>query len=258
MHKNEIAGNQDTGLLKIIAFVMMVADHVGARFFPDAIEWRILGRIAFPLYAWCVVVGACYTHSPMKYALRLLVVGLISQPCYMLGMNHTWQQGNVFLTLLLGYLGILGIREKRCGSQYWMPLLALTVSGLVTMDYNWRGVLLVMLLYITRQDRRAIAATMISFCLYWGSVYGPVIQVFGLKLSGGVFSYDIVKAATRLQFFAILALPLILWPKRTLIPRIKWLGYAAYPGHLLALWLIRLAMGTVTLADSLHRLFPWM
>ena len=258
MQKNEIAGNRDTGLLKIIACELMVIDHVGARIFPGVIELRILGRIAFPLFIWCMAVGATYTHDPLKYALRLLVVGLISQPCYMLGLNHTWNQWNVFFTLFLGYMGILGMQQKRYGSQYWAPLLALAIPCFVTMDYGWRGVLLVMLMYLVRQNRGAILALMVAFCLYWGSAYAPVTQAFGVKLAGGFFDLEIVKALTRLQALAILALPLILWPKKTRTPLSKKLGYAAYPVHLIVLWLVQLAMGKTTLQTSLSLLFPWM
>ena len=83
-----IDGNHDTTLLKVIAGICMVIDHIGARLFPRIMELRIIGRIAFPLYVWCLVVGACYTRSAWKYALRLLLAGLISQPFYMLGLNH--------------------------------------------------------------------------------------------------------------------------------------------------------------------------
>ena len=57
------AANTDTGLLKLIALACMIVDHVGAVFFPGAMEWRVLGRTAFPLYIWCAVVGCCYTRN---------------------------------------------------------------------------------------------------------------------------------------------------------------------------------------------------
>ena len=108
MNQNEIRGNLDTGLLKIIALVCMIIDHAGVRLLGNATEWRLIGRIAFPLYLWCMVVGACYTHSPARYALRLLAVGLISQPCFMLGLNHGWNQLNVFFYAFAGLPGHLG------------------------------------------------------------------------------------------------------------------------------------------------------
>lgn len=50
MNQNEIRGNLDTGLLKIIALVCMIIDHAGVRLLGNATEWRLIGRIAFPLY----------------------------------------------------------------------------------------------------------------------------------------------------------------------------------------------------------------
>ena len=82
----------------------MIIDHVGARIFPQIGELRVIGRIAFPLYIWCMAVGASYTSNPVRYALRLLLVGLIAQPFFMLGLSHSWSQWNVFATLFLGYL----------------------------------------------------------------------------------------------------------------------------------------------------------
>ena len=47
-------GNENTGLLKVIAILCMIADHIGAKFFPTIAELRVVGRIAFPLFAWCL------------------------------------------------------------------------------------------------------------------------------------------------------------------------------------------------------------
>lgn len=194
MNQNEIRGNLDTGLLKIIALVCMIIDHAGVRLLGNATEWRLIGRIAFPLYLWCMVVGACYTHSPAHYALRLLAVGLISQPCFMLGLNHGWNQLNVFFTLLLGYLGIWGIRENRYGSPIWAPLLALAVPCFVSMDYGWRGVLLAMLLYAARKNRGAVAAVMVAFCLFWGKARARCRMYLGSACSAGCLSWTLSRA----------------------------------------------------------------
>ena len=94
-----LAGNTATGALKLIALCFMMIDHMGKMLFPQVPEMRILGRIAFPLYAWCMVVGFHYTRNPWRYALRILLVGLVSQPLYMVALNHTWHEPNIFLTL---------------------------------------------------------------------------------------------------------------------------------------------------------------
>ena len=259
MDKREIAGNQDTGLLKIIAMVCMIIDHVGARLYPRVMELRIIGRIAFPLYMWCLVVGVCFTRSRGRYALRLLLVGALAQPFYMLGLNHAWNQLNVFATLLLGYLGIWGIRENRYGSRWRAPALVLLVPCFVSMDYGWRGVLLILLLYLARRQRGAVLAVIVAYCLFWGSNSATVQQVFGLSLRDlPLYQLDIVPYFLRLQGMALLAAPLMVWPRRRRTPFPKWLGYAVYPGHLLILWLVQLHLGTVTFQQSLRLLMPWM
>ena len=64
------AGNHDTDLLKVVACVCMIIDHVGAAFFsaPLVSEFRVIGRIAFPLYAWCLIIGVERTRSIDRYA----------------------------------------------------------------------------------------------------------------------------------------------------------------------------------------------
>ena len=258
MRNEEIAGNRDTTLLKIIAAVCMIIDHAGVRLFDNMTEMRIIGRLAFPIFAWCLVVGACYTRNELKYGLRLLLVGLIAQPCYMLGLHHGWDRISIFGTLLTGYLGILGIRHKWYGSQFWAPLLALAVACLVKMDYGWRGVLFIMLLYLSRKNRGAVAAVMIAFCLYWGGNSKLVTDVFGIPLQGGLFSEDIAQPFLRLQALALLSMPLIVWPRERRRALPYWFSYAIYPGHLLILWIVQIAMGLTTAQAGLSLLIPWM
>ena len=74
------AGNLSTGLLKLIALFFMFVDHSGKVLFNNLSEMRILGRIAFPIYVWCMIVGFRRTRSVPRYLLRILLVGLISQP----------------------------------------------------------------------------------------------------------------------------------------------------------------------------------
>lgn len=236
-----VAGNTATGWLKLIALVFMFIDHSGKMLFPSIFEMRVLGRIAFPIYAWCIVVGAGYTRSMPRYILRLAAVGLISQPLYMQALNHSWQEPNVFLTLCLGLAAIWGLREKRLGSAIWAPLLALCAAVLTNCDYGWRGVLFILLLYACRTSRPAIAAVMAAFCLYWGTNSSTVTQFFFINL-GPLFSASslsvLITPWLRLQALAILALPLILlrFPRDCRLP--KWVGYSLYPAHLALLWLL--------------------
>ena len=268
--REEIGGNTSTGLLKLLALIFMFCDHAGKMCFPAVGELRLIGRLAFPLYCWCMVVGACRTRSMPRYMLRLALVGLISQPLYMVALNHPWDVPNIFLTLLLGLCGIWGLREKKWGSQLWAPVLALMGAILFNCgaaSYGWKGVLLMMLLYAARGSRKTIAAVMIAFCLYWGS--GTSVQsVFGISLvplRRGTFS-ALITPWLQLQSLAILSLPLMVWPDevrlpalptalpedrkpvilRTRMPEVRmpaWLGYSIYPLHLALLILMEHLMG---------------
>ena len=44
-------------LLKIIAAVTMLIDHAGLMLFPQATWMRAVGRLAFPLFAFCIAEG---------------------------------------------------------------------------------------------------------------------------------------------------------------------------------------------------------
>ena len=239
------AGNTATTWLKIIALVFMFIDHAGKMCFPNIPEMRILGRIAFPIYAWCMIVGFHYTRSVPKYLLRILITGLVSQPLYMLALNHTWKQPNIFLTLFLGLCALWGIREKKYLSQIWAPASAMAAAILVGADYGWRGVLLFIMLYAVQESRPGIAAVMVSYFLFWGSSYSITKSLFGLPINmdalPAVLSQPL-SAFLRMETYALLALPLILIPFKKDLKLPRWVGYALYPAHLAALYALEQIM----------------
>jgi len=237
--KKSIAGNTSTGTLKLLALIFMCCDHAGKMLFPHVPEMRLIGRLAFPLYCWCLVVGATYTRSYLKYALRLLVIGLISQPLYMAALNHTLREPNIFLTLLLGLCAIWGMRERKWLSHIWAPAGALILAVLLRADYGWKGVMLILALWAARESRGGIAAVMTLMCLYWGTSSSAVTEVFGLSLRSLTMGTlgTLISPMLRLQAMAILSLPLML----VKLPNVKlpsWAGYALYPGHLAVLWVL--------------------
>ena len=233
------AGNTATTWLKIIALVFMFCDHAGKMLLPDVPEMRIIGRIAFPVYVWCMIVGFHYTRSVPKYLLRVLIVGLISQPLYNLALNHTWQQPNVFLCLFLGLCALWGIREKKYLSHIWAPAAAMILATLLNADYGWKGVLLFILLYAVRDSRPGIAAVMVAYFLFWGCFYSVTNSFFGISFNVNKLDPSLSKPLSsllRLETYALLSLPLILvrFKKDLKLPR--WTGYLMYPAHLALLY----------------------
>ncbi len=238
-------GNENTGLIKLVAIACMLVDHVGVVFFPRVYEFRLIGRIAFPLFAWCLCVGAEYTRNVWKYALRLLIVGTLSQPVYFWAMNHEWKELNIFFELLIGLLAIAAIQKNWKGSRIWGPVLALIASLALQLSssYGWQGIAFILLLYLCRGNGAAIAAFTTAYCLYWGQGTFRVTQLFGLTLPKSISflprASTLIADLTRIQFWAILALPLIVIPMKKRLRLPKWIPYAAYPVHLLVLGMIR-------------------
>ena len=79
--------NLDTNLLKIIAIISMAVDHIGTAFFPAFPVFRYAGRLAFPIFCYCMTVGLLYTSNVKKYLTRLGIFALISQPFYIMAFH---------------------------------------------------------------------------------------------------------------------------------------------------------------------------
>ena len=268
------AGNTATGLLKLIALVFMFIDHSGKVLFNNMAEMRILGRIAFPLYIWCMIVGFHRTRSVPGYMARVALVGLISQPLYAVALNvqgnlgillsdmmkplaggFTWeglgqvfytfylQKPNIFLSLLLGLGALWGIRENRFLSRIWAPAAAIALATVLNADYGWRGVTLFILMYAAQGYRPALAGVMIAFFLFWGTGFGVTRSLFGIDLNISSLPAWIsapLGSFLRLETYALLSLPRILirFSRDVRVP--KWISYSLYPAHLVLLILLKL------------------
>ena len=253
-HSSPPAGNRSTGILKLIALYFMLIDHLGAAVFTWIPELRIIGRIAFPIYCWCLVVGFHYSRSMLKYLSRILLTGILVQPLYAHVLNHriasdnlfvSFYQAkpNVFFTLFLGLAALWGLREKKWFSHLWAPAAAILLAGLLNTDYGWKGVFFIILLWAARKERPAIAAVMIAFFLYWGTGYRVTGTLFGIPLNISqlpAYLSQPLSAFLRLETYGLLSLPFILIPFRNNVRLPLWASYSLYPAHLLIVWAVKL------------------
>ncbi len=215
-----IALNTDTGLLKLAAIILMVIDHVGYQLMGNDIVMRSIGRLSFPIFAWCIVVGSEYTHDIKAYMKRMALFYFVSQPCYVLAFGRQTQH-NIYLTLLLGLIAIWAIKDR----QYWALPMTLLAAYFMSPNYGMNGVYVIILFYLVRGSKLLAALIMTAFCVYWGMDSQVLFNV-------GSFS-------VRLQSLAMLSLPLIIIPTHTNIKLNKYIFYAFYPAHLLIIYAIK-------------------
>lgn len=236
--------NKNTGAIKIIAVILMLIDHMGASIFSNVPELRILGRMALPLFAWTLVLGANYTKNIWKYIFRVLLLGITVQPLYMIALNHTWGELNIMFTLSLGLFGIAGIQIKKYASQYILPIIAIAVSYIIRVDYGWQGILFIILLYCAKDTKMSLIAFFTAFALFWGSTTYPVQNIFGFSLNSDWLLLKMLLPFLRIQSLSVLALPILLYPSKTQWKLPKWLNYALYPLHLLLLMVLQILFGS--------------
>ncbi len=220
--------NLDTSFLKLVACAAMLVDHIGGALFPEMQVFRIIGRIAFPLFCYCMTVGLLYTHDIKRYLLRLGIFALASQPFYLFAFHpHDWMQEfanwNIFFTLFISLTALWAFKERK-----WLLFAAaFFVISCWNFDYSANGILLMLIFYLFREKPWIGLGLNLLFWL-------PCLMNGG-ELAIGAYTFD-------RQIFAALSLPLI-YCHTNFHPKIpKYVFYGFYPAHLLAIGLIRLAL----------------
>jgi VanZ family protein len=77
-----VSKSKRNDVLKLIAIITMIIDHVGAAFFPEISMFRTIGRIAFPIFAYQLAIGYKHTSNLPAYAKRLFIFACISYVPY--------------------------------------------------------------------------------------------------------------------------------------------------------------------------------
>lgn len=215
--------------LKAIACAAMLLDHIGAVFAPGYYSYyilRILGRVAFPIYCFLLVEGACYTRNAGKYALRLGIGALLSELPFDLAFygGVTWEHQSVMVTLLLG-LGALEMGKRLSG---WEKLLAVVpfawAAERLGTDYGAWGVILIGAFALVRGHSHApgkMAILLGAVSLAMGSVGVPFLGNLPIE----VFALG-----------AMVPIALYSGEKSTAARKVKLLFYGFYPAHLALLW----------------------
>lgn len=163
--------------IKILAMITMVIDHIGYILYGRIPETaymilRAVGRISFPLFAFCIAEGFYHTKNVKKYIIRVLIFALISEIPYNVfstGNIIYVKSCNVLFTFVIALLVLWFSRYCDSLGRKAMPLSVLGVLAgmafayLIKSDYSYRGIALVVVLYYTRFNEyiRCIASCLI-------------------------------------------------------------------------------------------------
>jgi hypothetical protein len=212
-------------MLKWVAVVSMTIDHIGVVLYPEYTLLRVVGRLAFPLYCYLIVLGTKSTKDVWRYFTRLFIFALLSQLPYYLALGDSpFYSFNIFFTLSFGVLALYFYETRSL-----LILVPIVATLVLNVDYNLYGLALIGCLYILDQHPAyGVAATLVLNALFF-----PVWMI---------------------QLCSLLALPLILLHHRSRTriqseanPRYaypKWrryFFYFYYPFHLTLLYLFRLS-----------------
>ena len=253
--------------LKIVAISAMFLDHFavvfGPRLYPalpflnaDGFEiLRVIGRLAFPLFAYMIAAGATYTRSRPKYLLRLLVFAFISEIPFDLALFatplkdvlHETEHQNVFFTLFLGLLCITvydKLRERKLELLGFLLLLfaAYAAENVIRSDYGAMGVLSIFLFYVFLHAPRGVSeagtvltAVLISFMLAFSPYLQGATTVSGREIH--IAHLDMTARLNLNEIWAVFALPFILLHRGEKGKKLnRWFFYVFYPAHLMLLW----------------------
>lgn len=206
--------------------VTMTLDHVGAYLFPQVTWLRIIGRLAFPIYAYMIAEGCRHTRSMGRYLGSLAAMAAVCQVAYFVAMGSLYMYIMVTFSLSVGLIWLLKFAESRKQDLLSRGLVVLGIfavyflcellPGLLPgtdymVDYGFLGVLVPVVIYGAKDKASQITTCLLALvCL-------------------AAFS-------DKVQWWSLLALlPLLFYSGQRGKRNMKWFFYFFYPAHLLAI-----------------------
>lgn len=211
--------------LKILACLFMLIDHVGYVFFPRMMVLRIIGRLAFPIFAYMIAEGYRKTSDVTKYMGRLFLFALISQIPFLYAFRPKGLYLNVFFTLVMG-LYALYIYDKE--KKLYIVVIIAVVCEFANTDYGGFGVFLIFLFNRYHDDFKGMVKSAIILTAVYQSFQG---LMFGLTSPQSQLINNLTWALV-IQPISLLSLILIKLYNKERGLKLKYFFYAFYPVHL--------------------------
>ena len=220
MNRKPLSGNA----LKLIAALSMLLDHMGLMLFPRITFFRILGRLALPIYAYMIAEGCRYTRSKRRYFLGIFLLAAVCQAVYFFATGSLYF--SILVTFSLGILVVYALQNRQNRRDLPSGLLLLAAVGAVwllnrvlTIDYGFWGCMLPVFASLPREKQT------------WRiGLLGVGLVLLALSLGG-------------IQWYALAALPLLLlYSGKRGKQNMKYFFYIFYPAHLVLLELLAMLL----------------
>jgi len=260
----------DAFTLKMVAIIGMLMQHTAIVLGPAVptvlhFPLQFGGGFTFPIMAFLLVEGFRHTSNVKRYLGRIFIFALVSQVPHMMAFSTavTQETGvfglNIMFTLFVGLLLLVLHDTMKRRKLFWLLFVVLT---LVTFFFDWGvvGPVMVLLYHIVSTEKiRRMIPQILGF---WYFIAFGIIVGFSVGLIAAIdpelaaAMSDKLAAMTGDEMSMAQNLAGLLFPVGMLasIPLVrgyngergrsmKYLFYAFYPLHLLALALISFALG---------------
>lgn len=247
--KNSPLGNKipfggiTSNILKLIAVILMLSDHIWATAMSFGDWMTYIGRMAFPIFAFLIAEGFVHTSNFKKYVIRLLGFAVITEIPFNLFYSSRFfnpYHQNVLFTLLLGLLAIYVIDNlkknhsaKNIGlSVLWLVLISIAATiGFV--DYGFLGMITVVMFYLLRDFPFAWLCQLIAMVLI------NIVFFEGLVVPVEIFGHTFEIPTQGYAVFSLIPIWLYGGRKGRSHKALQYGFYAFYPVHMLILYLIK-------------------
>jgi hypothetical protein len=172
-------------LLKLIAIIAMTLDHVGLFFLSDISILRVIGRLAFPIFAFFMGKNLSISKSSsiLRYDL-ILAAFLVQMLMYALMIKKV----NILFSFLLGscfvkYYRVLNLQYLNKGIVIIILILGLySIFSEINIEYKLLPFVFMTIGYIsvnTRSRKVFVRLTIVTFVLYFIYTYREFSEYFG-------------------------------------------------------------------------------
>lgn len=232
----------NSNCLKILAMIFMLLDHLWATIIPGNQWMTLIGRLAFPIYAFLIVEGFVHTSDYKKYVKRLFIFSLISEIPFNLiyagSCIYPFHQ-NVIFTLLLGLFCINEIDKIKKARSFKIVMksifkifLFILIGVIGFVDYGITGILTIIAFFIFRNFKFAWVGQFISLILLY------IIFFKGQSVVLNIFNFEYYLPTQSIGILSLIPIWLYNGEKGVKSKMLQNVFYWFYPLHMLLIYCV--------------------